>query len=75
MAAWPGRLAPHLWQGEASEGPQRTARGPLLWEGVWGCFQSSQEWGRIAEVCSSSVGVLVPGCRQAAGQRCPMSGH
>lgn len=76
MAAWRGRPpdAP-LWQGQALGHPQEKVRGPLLWEVVWGWFQSSQEWGHTAEVCSSFVEVLVPGYRQAAGQRGLESGQ
>lgn len=75
MAAWQGHPAALLWQGQALEHPQGMARGPLLWGVVLGWFQSSQEWGHTAEVCSSFVAVLVPGYRQTAGQRALVSGQ
>jgi len=53
------------WRGEP---PQEAVTGLLLWEAVWGWFQSSQVQGRTAEAWSSFVAPLVPGDTQAAGQ-------
>ena len=75
MAAWRGRPVAPLWQDQALEHLQVKARGLLLLEEVWGWFQSSQEWGHTAEVCSSSVVALVPGCMWAAVQRALESGQ
>lgn len=76
-AAWqdpPPAAAARLSQVQLWEHQQVTVRGSPLYEG-WGCFQSSREQDRTAEVCSLSVAMLVPGCKQAAGQRVLVSGQ